>query len=143
MTIFLEDSLHSLPCLQRGLLTLWCLRRIQDLLLQCKEGSTVQTQFCMESVATLGSTVFIQPQRGRNHFLWSLLLFFCLPHPVFWLSYLCQDQDPQARRSQALLFGVFTMFFGTSRHFCDAVEKHPWCGRGVNKCLPERGRSNQ
>lgn len=58
MTIFLEDSLHSLPCLQRGLLTLWCLRRIQDLLLQCKEGSTVQTQFRMESVATLGSTVF-------------------------------------------------------------------------------------
>lgn len=42
-----------------------------------------------------------------------------------------------------LLFGVFTTFLGTSRRFCDVVEKHPWCGCGVNKFLPERGRSNQ
>lgn len=42
------------------------------------------------------------------------------------------------RQERPLLFGVFTTFLGTSRHFCDAVEKHPWCGCGVSKRLPER-----
>lgn len=38
-----------------------------------------------------------------------------------------------------LLFGVFTTFLGTSRHFCDATEKHPWCGRGASACQREGG----
>lgn len=38
-----------------------------------------------------------------------------------------------------LLFVVFTTFLGTSRRFCDAVEKHPWCGHGVSACQREEG----
>lgn len=30
-------------------------------------------------------------QPRRNYLVCSLLLLFCSPHPMFWLSYLCQD----------------------------------------------------
>lgn len=47
----------------------------------------------------------VQPQR-RNHLVCSLLLVLCSPHPVFWLSHLCQDLQKRRSWAYAVCFPV-------------------------------------